>query len=122
MRTFLLKKPVDAAALAVLRCELASAVDGGERDATIDIDDVVILESAVIAALLEILRLTRERGATVSLCARRPQLLQSLRITALDKVFTVVTCENIRPPSPAGAVKRRRVAGAPAPGARQRVS
>ncbi len=90
MFTINLKKPVDAEALAVLGRDVAAAMDAGERALSIDIDDIGILESYVISALLALLRETRERGATVTLCASRPQLLDSLRITALDQVFRIV--------------------------------
>lgn len=93
MRTFCLKKPVDSEALAVLRDGVISAIDAGEREISIDIDNVGILESFVISALVELRRETRERGVAISLRASQPRLLDSLRITALDKVFTIAASD-----------------------------
>ena len=55
----------------------------------IDVDDVGVLDSPVISTLIAVLRDVRERGAAVELRASRQNILDTLRITALDKVFSV---------------------------------
>ncbi len=99
-RVFTLAGSPDAAALDALRCEVASA-NGG--DIVVDIDDIAILDAPVISTLVAMLREARERGTTIALRAGRKRLLDTLRITALDKVFTIVSAE-------AKAVARTRTA------------
>lgn len=89
LRTFSLSKPLSPEMLHALRGEVARAVAAGARAVAVDIDDVGILDSAVISILIEILRDARESGATVALRAERKSILETLRITALDKVFTI---------------------------------
>ncbi len=100
MRIISIKKPVNHEALAILRREVATALDAGEADILVDIDDIGVLESYVISVLILVLRDARERGAAISLRASRPHLLDSLRITALDKVFTIVAADGAAMPVP----------------------
>ena len=93
MRTFCLKKPVDKDSLAALRAAIAVSIEAGESEIAVDIDDLGILESNVISALLVIRRQVSDRGAALSLRASRPRLLESLRITALDRLFSVVASD-----------------------------
>jgi anti-anti-sigma regulatory factor len=87
--TFSLQKPVSPAALLSLRSDALGALEGGVSEFAIDIDDVGILDSHVISTLIAILRDVRERGAAIELRASRKSILDTLRITALDKVFTI---------------------------------
>ncbi len=57
----------------------------------IDLAGVEVLGSPLIAVLIAILRDARERGLTVLLKTGRRRIVETLRITALDKVFTVET-------------------------------
>jgi anti-anti-sigma factor len=87
--TLVLRKPVTPEALTILRSEASRALDDGARALAVDVEDVAILDSQVIAALIAILREVRERGASMHLRAHRQSLLDTLRITGLDQVFTV---------------------------------
>ncbi|GAC1302327.1 MAG: hypothetical protein NVS2B3_18580 [Vulcanimicrobiaceae bacterium] len=100
MQTFLFHHPSDAGTVTALRDDVAAALAAGERAIAIDLDDVRILESSVIATLLALRRVAKASGATISLCASRPALVASLRVTALDKVFAIVTCERRQPLPP----------------------
>ena len=75
-----------------------------------DIDDVGILDSRVISTLIAILREVRARGASVELRASRKSILDTLRITALDKVFAVT--ESFSTPLPRVAAPRSRIKAA----------
>jgi anti-anti-sigma factor len=105
---FTLAKVTSPEALARLRSDVLHAVDGeGSTSVAIDIDDIGILDSAVISALILLLREVRERGASISLQASRTSLLDTLRITALDKVFTVTAASERPVPPPSAATVRR---------------
>ena len=99
--TFALAKPVSPEALHTLRGKVARSIADGARTVALEIDDVVVLDSPVISGLIEILRDARECGATVTLRAERKGILETLRITALDRVFTIESRgAGVAPPSP----------------------
>jgi anti-anti-sigma factor len=109
---FSLSKPVSPEALADLRARVSQAAAGGVETVAIDVDDIGVLDSPVIGALISILRDTREHGGSVTLRATRKSILDTLRITALDKVFTIVSSDATphvpAPPLPIGARSRSR--------------
>ena len=86
---FSLSKPVNAESLAALRAAAAAATGAGVRQVALDIDEVGVLDSNVIATLIMILREAREQGGEVVLMASRKGILDTLRITALDKIFAI---------------------------------
>jgi anti-anti-sigma factor len=104
-RRFVLCRPVVAASLSQLRADVARAVSDGTRDIFIDIDQVTVLDSLTIATLIKILGEARKGGAALTLWATRKSLLDTLRITALVKVFTIVS-EDAVPPAPAPPSRR----------------
>ena len=107
--TFSLTKPVLPEALHALRADVARAVGDGVRSVAVDIDDVGILDVPVISMLIEVLREARERGATVTLRAERKSILETLHITALDKVFRIESrVAGAAPPAPPAPPRRQR--------------
>ena len=89
--TFFLSKPVDPEALSTLRAGIASALEDGAKAVIVDIDGVGTLDSPAIGGLILALRAARERSAVLSLRVSRKNLLETLRITALYRVFPIVT-------------------------------
>jgi hypothetical protein len=77
---------------------------------TLDLDGLPALDSAAIAHLIVLLREARERGVALRLAASRPNLLETLRVTGLDKVFKIT--------SEAAAVQPARAAALPIRGRR----
>jgi anti-anti-sigma factor len=108
---FPIKAPVTAAVLSELQTAIVAAVTAGERSVLIDLDEVAVLDSALISTLVKILREVRALGGTVKLAVSRKNLLDTLRVTALDKVFAIVEPGAPVPPArpPAASVRRRRV-------------
>ena len=98
---FSLSKPNTPESLLDLRAAVERAIAAGARSFVIDVDDLVVLDAPVISALIGLLRSVRESGASIALRASRTNILDTLRITALDKVFTIVVSE----PGPALAPK-----------------
>jgi anti-anti-sigma regulatory factor len=104
----LLSKPVTAESLGLHRADVAQAVEAGAKCVIVDVDDVGVLDSQVIATLIIMLREARERGASVALRAGRKSILETLHTTALDRVFTIVTPGGVAPPPKTAPAKPRR--------------
>ena len=75
--------------LAALRRRAGEARDRGVHDLRIELDHARVLASPAIASLVAILRAARERGALVTLLTARRQIVDTLAVTGLDKVFGV---------------------------------
>jgi anti-anti-sigma regulatory factor len=110
--TLTLSKPVTPDALSAFRDAVRRALDEGVRALLVDLDELGTLDSPTIAALILALREARERSAVLSLRASRQPILETLRITALDRVFTIVmpiaALAERRPPGPSPARRRKR--------------
>ena len=87
--SFALHEPLDGEKLAEFRSTLRDSVEAGVRDVTIDLDGLTRLDNGVIATLLFSLRTLRERGGKVSLSVVRKSVLETLRITGLDRIFAM---------------------------------
>jgi len=92
-----LNKPLTPESLTALREAARATLAEGAEQLVVDIDGAGVLDSASIAALISLLREAREQGAGVTLLAEQKGILDTLRITALDKIFTV---ESPRAPVP----------------------
>jgi anti-anti-sigma factor len=86
---FSLEPPAEAAQLTALRQAVEAAVTGNARRVVVDLGTLDVLDSPVIATLIAVLRGARERGAEVYLVSERKRVLDTLRVTGLDKVFTL---------------------------------
>lgn len=85
---------------------------GGIDEVTLDLDGVPLLDSPAIANLIVMLREARERDVKLRLAVTRPALLETLRNTGLDKVFTLASDPPVirpvpAPVRPASPVRRR---------------
>jgi anti-anti-sigma factor len=87
---FPLKTPVTPGVLSELQATVVAAAAAGERNPIIGLDEVAVLDSAMISTLVKILREVRALGGSVRLAVGRKSLLDTLRVTALDKVFSIV--------------------------------
>lgn len=85
--TFTLSPPPDAAAFDALQRSVLGALDEGFSTVSIRLDHLRTLDVAAMRQLIKLLRRTRERGGDLELLCSRPDILRSLRVTALDKVF-----------------------------------
>ena len=84
------------ALLAAARGELKA----GAKRLHVDLEQLDRLDSPVIAALITILRAARQDGAEVALGATRPAVLDTLRVTGLDKLFPREAAPEPAPPGP----------------------
>ena len=86
---FTLSEPPDAGAFEALQRSVLGALDEGFTTISIRLDGLRSLDSASLRQLIKLLRRTRERGGDLELLSGRSDILRSLRVTALDKVFRV---------------------------------
>jgi anti-anti-sigma regulatory factor len=89
-----LSGPLTKEALAALRAALA-----GREALTLDIDALPALDAPAIACLVTLLRDARNLGVTLRLAVSRLDLLETLRVTGLDKVFTRESAASTAPPA-----------------------
>jgi hypothetical protein len=80
---------------------------------TLDIDAVPELDAPAISNLILLLRDARNRGVRLRLAVSRPALLETLRVTGLEKVFTFETDAGARPQAPAAPLSARPAPAAP---------
>lgn len=62
----------------------------GERCFSFALDALTTLDARRLAALISALRVARERGGDVELSVSRHDLLRTLAVTGLDRVFSIV--------------------------------
>lgn len=87
--TTTLSADFDMTKAAQLRKTFKKHVDAGRIFHIVDLDNVALLDSAALGALITALRLVREQGGAVRLVAKREPVRRILSITALDRVFGV---------------------------------
>jgi anti-anti-sigma factor len=101
---FNLSKPATPESLQSLRAAVERAAQDHVEGIVINVDQLGVLDAPVISALISLLRTARAHGTSISLQASRANILDTLRITALDKVFTIVT--DTEAPAPVAPERR----------------
>ena len=87
---FTIREILSSAAFERLQSQVISATESGAREVTLALDEMPTLDAAAIRQLIMLLRRTREAGGDIALAVSRADLLRTLHVTALDKVFTIV--------------------------------
>jgi len=85
--TFSLPTTVTAESLSGLRAQILQGARDGLRQVRLDLNGLAVLDAAVISTLISILRDVRGVGGDVVLRTDRRPILDTLRVTGLDKVF-----------------------------------
>lgn len=70
--------------------QVADAIETGSKEIILALDALAVLDSAAIRRLITLLRRIREAGAELTLAVSRGDLLRTLQVTALDKVFRLI--------------------------------
>lgn len=73
-----------------LQSQVLEAGATGEKHFILALDGIPALDSAAIRRLVKLLRRTRESGGDLTLAVSRLDLLRTLQVTALDKIFHVI--------------------------------
>src|ERR1700726_3787423 len=84
-----LEGDLDIATTPVLRERLLSVLGPGVRLLIIDLSGVSFCDVSALAVLIGTQRRARGQGITVRLAAPRPQVAKLLRVTGLDRYFTI---------------------------------
>jgi anti-anti-sigma factor len=103
---------MDPAHRAALLADARAALAGGSRRLHVDLTGLDRLDSASVSTLISVLRAARQEGADVALGVVSPAILDTLRVTGLDKLFPREPAPGpgpvVDPPAPP---KRRRILG-----------
>lgn len=83
--------PSTGQSLEQLQAALQAAIEAGESRVILDLDRLEVLDSGTIRHLITLLRRAREERGEIALHATRPELLRTLSVTALDKIFQLVS-------------------------------
>jgi anti-anti-sigma factor len=84
-----LEGDLDIATTPVLRERLLSVLRPGMPLLVLDLSGVSFCDVSALAVLIGTQRRARGLGITVRLAAPRPQMAKLLRVTGLDRVFTI---------------------------------
>lgn len=79
--------------LPILQAAVLSAFEGGAPRVVLNLDALDRLDSDGVRGLIVLLRRARDIGGDLALQATRPEILRSLQVTALDRVFPMVATE-----------------------------
>ena len=87
---FTLPATLSDEAFDLLLNQVIEDIEGGAKEIILALDALPVLDSAAIRRLITVLRRTREAGGELTLAVSRMDLLRTLRVTALDKVFHLI--------------------------------
>ncbi|MEO9170320.1 MAG: STAS domain-containing protein [Candidatus Baltobacteraceae bacterium] len=79
--------------LATIQTAVVSAFEAGAARVVLNLDALEHLESKDVRGLILLLRRSREVGGELALQVSRPEILRSLKVMALDRLFTIVTAQ-----------------------------
>lgn len=77
------------AALEELQAQILEVLAQGESTITLDLDPLPQLDVQALRGLIVLLRRVRDAGGRVTLHVTRGDLLRTLHVTALDRVFPI---------------------------------
>jgi anti-anti-sigma factor len=73
---------------------IEAAVDAkllrGAEQVVVDLDTLVVLDTEALRGLISLLRRARLKGAQIALRSSRDEILRTLSVTGLDRVFALV--------------------------------
>lgn len=99
---FILHDPVDQQMLESLDAAVDDAVAAGLPELSVDLGGLAVLETAAISKLIASLRKMHDAGGNVRLTGAGKGVLETLRVTGLDRIFDVVeAAAAVRSPSAA---------------------
>ncbi|WP_262268742.1 STAS domain-containing protein [Microvirga yunnanensis] len=81
---------LDAAAAPGLRARLDGALAGGATQVLVDLAEVPFIDSTGLGVLVSGLKAARRADGNLRLVAPGPQVRRLMRLTALDRVFTIL--------------------------------
>jgi anti-sigma B factor antagonist len=99
---------LDLYTVGALRRTFTEAFEAGHTHLVVVLNGVDLMDSSGLGVLVGALKAARVREGSVRLVCTQPLLLQTLRLTGLDKVFMVRASvqEVVSPPSSTGLADR----------------
>jgi anti-anti-sigma factor len=76
--------------LPALEAAALQAFASGAKRVIVDLDSISTLDASAVRGLIGMLRRAREHGGDVALRASRADVLRTLSVTALDRIFAIV--------------------------------
>ncbi|MBL0926273.1 MAG: STAS domain-containing protein [Phycisphaerales bacterium] len=73
----------------VIQEEMTAAGPGAAHRLVVDFSSVTMLASMGIGMLVSINKVCKEKGGRMAICCLRPELLEVLKLTKLDRFFTI---------------------------------
>jgi anti-sigma B factor antagonist len=87
------KDRLDVSSMQRVKEELNGVIDGGNHKLVINLSKVSFIDSSGLSILIGLFKRVKGiKGASLSLCGLGRQPLELLRITQLDKIFTISKC------------------------------
>lgn len=80
-------------ALELVEAALATALAESGSRIVLDLDSLHTLDTDGVRGLITLLRRARGAGRDLALSATKPEVLRTLQVTALDRLFTMVEAE-----------------------------
>ncbi len=77
------------AALETLQAAVLAAHEAGAPRVLLELDRLEALDAEAVRGLITLLRRTREIGGELGLIVSKPDLLRTLSVTALDRLFAI---------------------------------
>jgi len=77
-------------AIPAMQTVIASAFEAGAKRVVLDLDHIDHLDAEGVRGLITLLRRSREIGGEVALRVSRPEIVRSLSVMALDRLFPMV--------------------------------
>ena len=76
-----------------LESAVLSALESGAARVVLDLDAVDVLDTQALRGLISLLRRVRAAGGELALRSARADVLRTLSVTALDRVFPIVAAQ-----------------------------
>jgi len=76
-----------------LEAAVLTALEGGAARVVLNLDALDALDTEGVRGLITLLRCTRAIGGELALRSSKPDVLRTLQVTALDRIFAMVETE-----------------------------
>lgn len=80
---------------AAFEAAVLAALEAGASRVVLDLDSIETLDTRALRGLISLLRRVRSAGGELALRTSRPDLLRTLSVTALDRIFPVEQAEAV---------------------------
>lgn len=90
----ILKQEITMYEIGNLRTEFAEILEKESKDIVVNFKNLDFISSLVLAALVYLLKLTKDKGGKLKFCEVKNKVKEVFEITNLDKVFDIYPSES----------------------------